>query len=301
MTPDDPNWNDDAIIAEYIGAFSARQDLFVKNGAAVFRQPLDPPVIRHAIEHHYSVSGYLGAPDGRTHVGAIDFDTTDGFVRAKDIQHFLDQHQIPSLLVQSRRGAHLWITSWDWVSTGEMRRAIRSAVALVLGAEAVEDEKVERMPKAGDDLAVGSLRLPGLPHQKDQQAYPIYDMRGEVEPTFLSVLEFHTLTTPEAIRRLAGAGPKVTPEYPKGLGGFYGYREQRDFGPEPSASEVLSAWGVQIRPGGTGRCPKHDDKHGSLTVFRDDKRVFCGAPHCSLNGSGHGVGSVMLSRMAAPG
>ena len=89
-------------------------------------------------------------------------------------------------------------------------------------------------------------------------------------------------------------------EYPKAhdLGNFYGFNPRRaGNGDAPSASEVLSGWGVQVRPGGSGRCPMHDDKHASLTVMKDDQRVYCGAPHCPLNGGGHGVGSIQLQQM----
>lgn len=301
MRETDPDFGNDHLLAEYIGAFSARDDLYVENGKGVVRAPLTPDVVRNAVRHHFPVSAYLGATDGRTHVGAIDFDTTDGWVQALDCQHFLDDHAVPSLVSGSRRGAHLWVTSWDWLTTGVMHRALRATVALALDAETAADPKVEVFPKAGSDLAVGALRLPGLPHQKDQQVYPIRFLDTAFnDPTIDDVLMNHVLTTPEALTRLAGRGPRTTSAYPKDLGGFYGYREKRDFGPEPSASEVLQGWGLHVRPGGTARCPKHDDKHGSLTVFRDDRRVYCGAPHCPLNNGGHGVGSVLLARMAAP-
>ena len=299
MTPDDPDWDHDLIIAEYIGAFAARTDLYVSNGAAVVREELTPAVVKQAVEHQFAISAYLGGTDGRTHVGALDIDRTDGAVLAKVIQQFLDQHNIPSLLVESKRGAHLWVTSWDWVQIGEMRRMLRGAVSLSLDAEDAADPQVEVFPKPGDDLAVGALRLPGMHHQKDQRVYAIHSLTRPVEPTFRDILTSHALATPEAIQRLAGRG-QLPGHYPKVHGSFYG-QPAKDLGPTPSASEVLSNWGVQIRPGGTGRCPKHDDKHGSLTVFRDDERVYCGAPHCPLNNGGHGVGSVLLSRMPAPG
>lgn len=295
MTPDDPDFGDDGIIDLYVGTFAARDDLYVENGAGVVRSPLIASVIRKGIAHQYPVSVYMSAPDGRTHVGAIDFDTEDGAASADLVRAYLDDANIPASVSPSRRGAHLWVTSWDWVEASLMRRALKGAVALVLGAEAAADPKVEVFPKPGDDLACGALRLPGMAHHRTQQVYPF----GGIEnPTFRQIIESHELTTPEAVKRIAGATPRPQSEYPKALGDFYGHKPQRDWGEDPSASDVLVAWGVQgAKPGATVRCPKHDDKRRSLTVFRDDKRVYCGAPHCPLNNGGHGVGSVMLARM----
>lgn len=295
MTPDDQDWGDDGILNLYVGQFAARSDLYVENGAEVKRQPLTPDVVRSAVRHHYAISAYLATPDGRTHVGAIDFDTERGMGEAFDTQRLLLEHDIPSLVVGSRRGAHLWVTCWDYGPVGIMRKALRGAVALATGSE---DPKREVFPKRGEGLAAGALRLPGMPHQRDQQVYPLYLRDDMAYPTFRAVIDAVILTTSEAIRKLAGTAT-VVPEYPKSLGPFYGYNPRRATNGEdaPSATEMLSHWGVQIRPGGSGRCPMHDDRRASLTVLKDDKRIYCGAPGCPFNGDGHGVGSIQLRGM----
>ena len=296
MTPNDPDWADDGIVSLYIGTFAPRDDLYVENGAEVRREPLTPDVVRKGLKHKYPVSAYMAAADGRTHVGAIDFDVDEGgYLMAVKIRRLLDDHNIPASIVESRRGAHLWVTSVDWSDAGTMHRMLTAAVGLALGKEAMEDPKVEVFPKEGDDLAVGALRLPGMHHHK---THLIYSFNGIADPTFRQIIEGHELTTAEAVKRLAGTGPRKQ-RYPKGLDNFYGYREPRDFGPTPKATEVLAGWGVEARPGGTVRCPRHKDRHRSLTVFKDDERVFCGAPHCVLNGGGRGVGSVQLTKMGA--
>ena len=296
MTPNDPDWDDDGIISLYIGTFAARDDLYVENGAEVRRAPLTPDVVRKGIAHRYPVSAYMGTADGRTHVGALDFDVDEGgYDMAESVSALLAEHAIPSSVVSSRRGAHLWVTSVDWSDVGTMHRMLTAAVGLALSTEAMSDPKIEVFPKAGDDLAVGALRLPGMHHHKTHVIYPF---NGVEDPTFRQIIEGHHLTTNTAIKRLAGSGPRK-PRYPKGLDSFYGFKPKRDFGPAPSATEVLAAWGCEAKPGGTVKCPKHQDKHRSLTVFKDDARVFCGAPHCVLNGAGRGVGSVMLAKMVA--
>jgi hypothetical protein len=306
MNVNDPHFADDDVITVYLGGFAGRSDLYVENGGQVIRQPLTPTVIRHAIEHDYAVSAYLGTADGKTHVGAIDFDTDDGLTTARTIQRWLlERSSIPSLLSHSRRGAHLWVTTLDYTTTAQMRRALQAALSLSGGPHAVGNPKVEVFPKKDEGLGVGALRLPGMPHQRTQQVYPIErSVAGQAdwatleEPTFDQIIEAQVLTTAEGIDRLAMQCP-LPRTYPKVDAAFYGYSERR-FSDTPKASEVLASWGVQVRPGGTVRCPAHDDQRRSLTVFRDDERVYCGAPHCPLNAGGHGVGSVQLSTMRPP-
>jgi hypothetical protein len=299
MTPADPGWYNDDLLGLFIGTFAGRVDLYVENGAEVKREPLTPEVLRHAIAHRYAISAYLGQADGRTHVGAIDFDTANGLEQARQVQHLLDAHDIPSLVVGSRRGAHLWVSLFDYSDTTSMHRCLKAAVALSAGQPAADDPKVEVFPKRGESLAVGALRLPGMPHQRDQQVYPVYvGAESHPAPTFDQLVDLQQLAMAAAISRLAGrlAPPR---EYPKALGDFYGYSHAASrLGDAPKASAVLAeGWGLQVRPGGNTFCPFHDDKRRSLTVFKDDQRVFCGAPACALNNAGHGVGSIQLRGM----
>jgi len=290
-------WQDTAMVEYYLGQFAPRRDAYVQNSAAVVKQELTPDVVRRALQHNYSVSAYM-ADEGRTHVGAIDFDRTDGFDLAMRVARLLEEHGSPSLIVGSRRGAHLWVTCEEIIEAGVMHRALAEVLALTEDGLA-DDHKVEVFPKYGEGFAVGALRLPGLPHQKTQIVYPAYTIKGEeIVNGVEGMLEAHDLTPAAVLRRLSGNGHAPC-GYPKGLDRFYGYTAPAAFSEAPSASEVLIGMGVErARPGATVRCPRHDDKHGSLTIFRDDERVYCGAPHCELNNSGHGVGSVILQRMA---
>jgi hypothetical protein len=305
MQPSDPDWGDDTIVAVYIATFAARLDLYVANGAGVLREPLEPDVVRRAISHHYPVSAYLGSEDGHTPVGAIDFDTPDGLEQAHKVAAFLDdQHDIPSLVCESRRGAHLWVVSLDEVTTGQMHRMLRAAIALALDDKTARDPLVEIFPHIGDGLAVGALRLPGMPHHKTQQVYPMWDShKQDVEPGFRSLIERTQLTTGTSIKRLAGSQtPQLPASYPKHrtLGNFFGFRKPYD-GPNVSASEVLiQRWGIaNARPGTTVKCPLHDDRVRSLTIMKDDSRVYCGSPSCGLNNGGHGLGSIQLEKIAS--
>lgn len=294
---DDTFMGSNAFLDVYTAWFAARTDLYVKNAAEVVRAPITPDVLRAAVEHHYAISAYTAAEDGTTWVGAIDFDTDDGLAQARTVVTTLAKRNAPSLLAHSRRGAHVWLTCWSTVTASTMRRALGAALAQ---AGLAEDPKIEVFPKPGDDLAAGALRMPGMPHQRTQQVYPIEMLDADgwhvVGDGLIDLLEAHMPVEAAAIHALAKSHRRQQP-YPKALGGFYGSQPAKDWGPNPKASEVLARWGITVVPGHTVQCPKHDDHRRSLTVFKDDERVYCGSPGCVLHGGGHGVGSVMLARM----
>ena len=289
----------DSLLNVYLAWFGARTDLYVKNAAMVIQQPLTSGVIRNAIDHHDAISAYTATDQGDTWVGAIDFDTADGLAQARLVSKALAEAKVPSLLAHSRRGAHIWLTCWDVVRSSQMRKALNAAIH---HAGLLPDDQIEVFPKPGNGLAAGALRLPGMPHQRTKQVYPIEMLDDDrwlpVGPDLIDLLEAHLPCEKADLLALA-ASYKTKQPYPKGgLGTFYSARPARDFGPEPSASAHLQRlWGLTVRPGGTTRCPLHDDRRGSLSVMRDDTRVYCGSPACVLHGGGHGVGSVALERM----
>ena len=75
------------------------------------------------------------------------------------------------------------------------------------------------------------------------------------------------------------------------------------FNEQVPVSEVLRRdYGIEARPGRAVRCPFHDDRHPSLSVLPDDRRVVCHAPACRLAGRGadawalaHMVGEAVLA------
>lgn len=286
------------VMEVYLATFAGRTDLYVANAAEVVREPLTEAVVTFARDHHFPVSAYTGTEDGLTHVGAIDFDTDDGLTRALKVAQGLRALDIDPLVVKSRRGGHLWIHTTERIGTGWMRKALKEALWEV-DMEWSTDPKVEVFPKYGSgDLAVGALRLPLLPHQRTQEVYPAVTEDGESITDMETMLLGYGVSSAQRVMDLAKRG-RIPSEYPRRLDGFYGYVGPKpDFGPTPNASDVLRAWGVEnAKPGGTVRCPKHEDRRRSLTIFKDDQRVYCGAPACLLHGAGRGVGSVVLSRM----
>jgi len=51
-------------------------------------------------------------------------------------------------------------------------------------------------------------------------------------------------------------------------------------------------------PGRTIRCPCHDDRAPSLSIARDDSRVWCHAPSCDLSADGRGQDAYGLWALA---
>lgn len=67
-----------------------------------------------------------------------------------------------------------------------------------------------------------------------------------------------------------------------------------------TVSAVLAGrWGVvNAAPGRNVRCPAHEDRSPSLSIARDDGRVWCHAPGCLLANDGRGRDAWDLERLA---
>lgn len=57
-------------------------------------------------------------------------------------------------------------------------------------------------------------------------------------------------------------------------------------------------YGLDAVPGRTVRCPAHEDRHPSLSIARDDQRVWCHAAGCPLNDGGRGADAWALASLA---
>ena len=300
--------------AEYValdlllGNFAARHDAYVQDSRWHREEPLTPEVAARAFKEGHSLSGYMAVPRGTrmmTHIGAIDFDSAHGMEDARSVRAFLAEKDIESLLVGSRRGAHLWvITTGDGTHGSEpfgmvpasvMRRALHAAVELMLD----QTDKVEVFPKKSDkDWGVGALRMPLFKHPKTGVRYPAYDPFDDREVTSIVSLvnlmaDIQMETAYNALYGLAGADPEPVP-YPTRTG-----LERSVYaatGDVPQATALLATLGVGATPGHSVRCPFHDDRKASLSVASDDERVFCKAPACDMNNNGIGVGSIDLAK-----
>lgn len=294
----------DAVVAIgldlYIDLFAAHRDAYVLDSSEHVNQPLTPAVLRWAFKEGHAISGYTAvAPDPlnagdalTTSIGVIDLDE-GGLDEGRKVREVLRQHGIPTLLVPSRRGAHVW--TWHQYRDCPaitVHRALTHAANLA----GLDGPKVEVFPKPSTSrYGCGAVRMPLLPHPKTGIVYPPLTMQDEQVtkvPDLINVVADYTAPW-EAVKRLAKqhAAPVGYPRPPVAFAVPTGRSSA-----SPGVSVQLQALGVQARPGHTTRCPFHGDQHGSLSVSQDDERAWCKAPHCDLYNDGRGMGSYHLTQ-----
>lgn len=279
----------------YIHTFSAHLDAYVKDSHETVREPLTPEVALAAFGvGGFSVSGYLATREGDgfiTHVGAIDFDTEDGLAQSKDVQDALQMVSIPSICVESRRGAHLWVLSQEVIPASVMRRALTNMLKLC----ATDVSHIEVFPKRSTNpFGVGALRMPLMRHPKTGKRYPVHADGLITKVPVLMDLAASSESPAGALRSLAGPAEGDTP-YPRYLGPHALSVTHTDA--PPSAVALLALMGVDATPGRGVRCPFHDDQHASLNVAPDDERIWCHAPTCIAYGEGKGLGTFELANL----
>lgn len=295
LPPDLATW-----FALYIGHFAAQSSDYVRQdvggGKWTVHKPLTPEVVYESFTTgHFAVSGFMARWREvlvETHVGAIDFDTEAGLEQAHAVQSLLEGVHVGSMLVHSRRGAHLWVHADAVMPGATMRRALFNALTLI----GLDDEKIEVFPKrSGSPFGCGALRMPLMKHPGTGVRYPVEGYHGDLltqvqQVVFLAV----DRTTPVGALYLLAGPEDVETRYP-GWEAVYGAR--RPVSDDPSAVSVLASAGLPALPGRSVRCPLHDDRHASLSISADDERVWCKSPSCPLHNGGRGVGSRDLERL----
>lgn len=271
--------------------FCARTDAYVYDSRMHVGETLTPNVLAQAIIDKHAVSGYtaLLTDDGQcvTHVGAIDFDHTpeEAVARVRDTLFKLG---VPSLLSESRRGAHIWVAARTDGPASSMRKALEHAIRLTDPGYLTGTEVFPKL--SASPWGVGALRLPLMTHPKTGLRYPCY-VNGTRLSKLVDIVNAMEYVEWDVIRKLSADAPV---EYPRQLGE---YRRQVDRRDVPKAVTLLAALGVEAQPGRSCRCPFHDDKKASLSVAADEERIWCKAPECPAYNGGRGVGTLALARM----
>jgi hypothetical protein len=307
----------------WIATFAATKAAFVVDSVrTVTGHQLTPEMCDQAERTGRSISGYLAAPwedkgGFYTTVGAIDVDTT--IEDARTIMRFLHASNVFPLMVRSRRGAHIWVwTVGDGrhqtekympVPASRLRKGLQAAVDLSVPSVTctycppevpahVTRAHIEVFPKrSASPLGVGALRMPLFKHPKTKRVYPVIAPDGSGETTDRLTAYHWTIdmdTPYEALYALGGMRtPPVT--YPTALGRL---RLPTATPEGPGVVAILASMGVdRATPGRNVRCPFHDDKHASLSISRDDQRVWCKAPSCPAYNGGRGLGSLALAQV----
>jgi hypothetical protein len=297
----------------YVSTFAAHQSAYVLDSGRHVEADVTPGLAAWALREGHSLSGYMArrADDDTfmTHVGALDFD--EGTIEdARSVRRFLfEQHHIPTLLVQSRRAAHLWLlvgfgdgkdgsVHGGQVPAQHVHRALSFASALAVPT-LFDHKKVEVFPRPTvRPYGCGALRMPLMAHPKTGERYPAFDLDDTPITKVSDLLVAATdLTASWAdVLRISRNPPGGEPKqpYPRALGAF---AQRRQYDVVPLASETLALMGIEALPGRATFCPFHGDQHKSLSVAPDDTRVWCKAPSCVAHGDGRGVGSIQLAQM----
>ena len=138
--------------------------------------PLSAEVVLAALLSHVAISAGWGIAE--PHSAALDFDTTDGLVRALRVGSALGDASVPALIVPSEGGrANLWIVlgagpGEGWPPTGlpaiVWRRALKVTLAnaRLAGEPGVELRPASDRPDPASPFSGGNLRLPGSPHRR---------------------------------------------------------------------------------------------------------------------------------------
>jgi hypothetical protein len=305
----------------WITTFAATKAAFVvDSNRTITEYQLTPEMCAQAEATGHSISGFMAAPwedhGMHTTVGAIDVDTTIG--DARSVRDFLEASGVRTLMVRSRRGAHLWVwTVGDGkhqtekympVPASRLRKGLQTAVDLAVPSVTctecppdrpahVTRAHIDVFPKrSASPMGAGALRMPLFKHPKTKRVYPVLAPDGT---EVIDRLAAYNLTLPldtpyEALYALGGMRTPPKP-YPTALGRL----RLRTATPEgPGVVAILASMGVdRVVPGRNVRCPFHDDRHASLSIAKDDQRVWCKAPACPAYNGGRGLGSLALAKM----
>ena len=246
------------------------------------------------------VSAYMETVEGETHVGAIDFDTDNGWDLGMRVAEVITSDGGLAAVEHSRRGCHLWVPIDMPMPSSVVRRALKAWVARV-DERASRDPKVELLPKPivsrGPDTLGFCLRMPMMAHQRTHKRSLLF--RADAEPWGESVTD-----------TLLSLAPRLTPTAVVGASAGKAKLAVSDIAspawarrPEQESGDVISllmAAGVpNAAPGRTVRCVLHDDSHASLSIARDSGRVFCKAPECEAYNGGRGLGADQLAKALA--
>jgi len=287
----------------YAATFAGRRDAYsFWNGEhwQAVRKPLTSKVVLDAFLSGVPISAYVLTSKSTTHIAALDIDRDDGYELGLRFGEKLSGLGGIGYIERSARGCHFWILIDQQLPAVLVRRALR---ALVHEAGLPDDKKIELRPgsdRLNDEDSLGHcIRMPTMPHQRTHKRYRLIATTGEILPGKLTEMMLEIESCPSAIIRDAAERAPLPPltNSPKDLRFPHGDPPASD-----SVSDILrDLWGVpNARPGIAVKCPAHDDRHPSLSIAKDDQRVWCKSGSCILSGSGgeQGLGAYQLTQLA---
>lgn len=292
------NYDREQVATVYAATFAARTDAYTRwNGDhwQAVREPLTAGAVIRAFEERQPLSGYTVGPDNTTHVAALDFDVEDGEALAFRVTRMMWANGAPAFVERSRRGAHVWSVLDRPLSAIVVRRALR---AFLQFAEIAPDPKIELRPgsdRLSEDGLGFALRMPTMHHPLTGKRYPMLDPEsgGSIGNSLAEILLAFDLAPSGAFELAAeqwvpAVDPRTIPS---------SYRRPKAHTDGPSVVELLADMGIRAVPGRAVKCPFHDDRHPSLSIARDEERVFCKSAECEASNGGRGLGSNQLAAL----
>jgi hypothetical protein len=288
------------IHAVYLALFTPRVDdhATYRDGWHRARAPL--PVADLVAREPRSL--YFLDDEGTGHVAAHDCDGSEGVANGVRLARELWAAGIPAYVELSRSGAHVWVSNDELLPARVLRwglQAVRQRAGLA------DDKSVELRPST--DMAGtlgGCLRAPMTRSPKTGESAPLVDPRT-MEPLHDKIagmlLRFEQADA-DRWRELAATYQPPVLDMPTGRARSAGHDLIAEFNAKVTVTQVLEReYGViGARPGRAIRCisPGHDDRHPSMSILPDDRRVFCHWPGCELHNGGRGRDAFDLWKLA---
>ena len=287
----------------YAATFAGRLDAYsVWNGESwqAIRRPLTADVVLEAFGTGIPISGYVLTPEARTHIACLDIDLEDGLSLGKRFGRHLDKLGGLGYIEHSARGCHVWIAIDRQLPAIVVRRALK---ALIEESGLPDDRKIELRPTSdrlnGPESLGSCIRMPTMPHPRLRKRFRLTSTQGEVLPGKLIEMMLEIDSCPASV--IVSASERAPAPALTSAPNDLRYPHGNPSGNE-SVSEILrNLWGVQnARPGITVKCPAHDDMRPSLSIAKDDQRVWCMSHSCLLSGEGgdQGLGAYQLTQLA---
>jgi hypothetical protein len=238
---------------------------------------------------------FLG-DDDRTHVFALDADTSDGLDVSSRVACVLLDAGIQSYVEASRRGAHVWVALDRAVPAIVARAAMTSAIGLAGFAPSTKLEIRPNCNRRSSEFAGGSGRAPWQRHPETGTRYPLLDPRTmkPVHSRIAGALLAMELAEADLLPDLTISYVPPEPRHRTVAATRSAVAES-----ETISGVLARAFRVIVEPGRSLRCPLHDDRRASAKVSADDLRLWCWSPSCPAHENGRGVSVRMLAEMAA--
>ena len=284
----------------WIDKFAYRSDDFYLHHDGLSypaRRPLTPADVVSALDGTGPTISILFLHDDDTaKVAAIDADGEDGWEVIGVIARVLLGHGIACAVEPSRRGGHLWLVSKEPLPAIVLRHAIQ--VAISLAGHDPADTKIEIRPTTDQKLSAyggGQLRGPMMPHRETGEAWPLLDP-ANVEPLgadWGESVERFPLADPVFLNQLAAnwRPPVRAPrrDSKQTLRPYRGASKVAAYNAAMSIWDVLDLYfpgHLRNRFAREARCPFHEDRHASLSIYENGARVKCHAGGCILASRG---------------